>query len=89
MVACDGIRTVQAFHASLATDASQIAGRLYLRVGAAAAGAVIVEGLDPCAPLVEALVSPALIDALTMIAAQPQSPLATGLDLHVEQRFVS
>ena len=88
VVASNGLETVQAFHASIATEEAEVAGRLYMRMGAAMADAVIVEGLDPNAPLVAALVAPALCDTLALVAADPGSPLACGLDLNVEQRFL-
>ncbi len=88
VVANDGFETVQAFHASIAMDEAEIAGRLYMRMGAAMADAVIIEGFDPGAPLVAALVAPALCDTLALVAANPFSPLAAGLDLNVEQRFL-
>jgi len=88
VISDDGMVTVQAFHASLARDPSEIAGRLFLRMGAACADAVIVEGFDPSDPLVEALVSPAVADTLLQVVADPASPLAAGLDLNVEQRFL-
>ncbi|MGI4949748.1 MAG: hypothetical protein ACRYHC_13845, partial [Janthinobacterium lividum] len=89
VVANDGFETVQAFHASLATEEAEVAGRLYMRMGAAMADALIVDGFDPTAPLVVALVSPALCDTLALVAADPASPLAAGLDLNVEQRFLA
>ncbi|MGI4732232.1 MAG: hypothetical protein ACRYFW_10825 [Janthinobacterium lividum] len=85
----DGFEILQAFHASLATEEAEIAGRLYMRMGAAMADAVIVDGFDPTAPLVAALVSPAICDTLALVAADPASPLAAGLDLNIEQRFLS
>ena len=88
VVACDGRETVHAFHASIATEEAEVAGRLYMRMGAAMADAVIVEGFDPTMPLVDALVAPALCDTLALVAADPASPLACGLDLNVEQRFL-
>lgn len=87
VVANDGFETVQAFHASLAADEAEIAGRLYCRIGAASANARIVEGFDPADPLVAALVSEVICDTLSIIAAQPASPIAAGLDLNIEQRF--
>lgn len=78
VVARDGFETVQAFHASLATDEAEIVGRLYMLVGATSADAVIVEGFDPDVPLVTALVSPAICDTLTLVAAEPDSPLAAA-----------
>ena len=87
VVAHDGFEMVQAFHASLATEEAEVAGRLYCRIGAASADARIIEGFDPSDPLVAALVSEAIGDTLSMIAAQPTSPIAAGLDLNIEQRF--
>lgn len=89
VVANNGDETIQAFHASLATDESVIAGRLYCRMGGASAGARIVEGFDPSDPLVAALVSDVISDTLLIIASQPASPIAAGLDLNIEQRFQS
>lgn len=85
----DGFETVHAFHASFAVDESEIAGRLYARMGAAAADAAIVTGFDHTSPIVEALVSPAICDTLMMVDAAPSSPLAAGLDLNIEQRFLA
>lgn len=79
--------TIQAFHASLAVDGTEVAGRLYDRIGAASVDALVVEGFDPGNPLVTALVSPAMCDTLELIAGDPGSPLAAGLDIYVEQRF--
>lgn len=87
VVASDGFETVQAFHASLAVEEAEVAGRLYCRIGAASAEARIVEGFDPTDPLVAALVSEAICDILAIIASQPESPIAAGLDLNIEQRF--
>jgi len=89
VVANDGDETIQAFHASLATDESEIAERLHCRMGGASAGARIVEGFDPSDPLVAALVSDVISDTLLIIASQPASPIAAGLDLNIEQRFLS
>jgi hypothetical protein len=87
IVSNDGFETVQAFHASLATEEAEVAGRLYCRMGAAAAGARIVDGFDPAEPLVAALVSDAICDTLSIIAGDPSSPIAAGLDLNIEQHF--
>lgn len=83
-----GSETVQAFHASIATGEAQVAGRLRQRMGTDAIDARIAAGFDATDPLVEALLSPAISDTLTLIAADPISPLAAGLDLNVEQRFI-
>lgn len=85
----DGFETVHAFHASFATDEAEIAGRLFMRMGPAAADAAIVTGFDHTSPIVEALVSQAICDTLMMIDAEPTSPLAAGLDLNIEQRFLA
>ena len=87
VVANDGFETVQAFHASLAADEAEIAGRLYSRIGAAAADARIMKGFDPNDPLVAALVSDVMCDTLALIAAEPSSSIAAGLDVNIEQRF--
>lgn len=87
IVSTDGFETVQAFHASLAHDPEEIAGRLFMRIGPASADAVIVPGFDPTEPLIEALVAPAMCHTLEQIDADPASPLAAGLDLNIEQRF--
>lgn len=87
VVSNDGFETVQAFHASLAAGEAEVAGRLYCRIGPASADARIVEGFDPTHPLVAALVSEVICDTLSIIASQPGSPIAAGLDLNIEQRF--
>lgn len=88
VVANRGAETVQAFHASIATGEAEVAGRLRQRLGPDAIQARIAAGFDATDPLVGALLSPAISDTLTLIAADPISPLAAGLDLNVEQRFV-
>lgn len=88
VVSHDGGENIQAFHASLATAEAEVAGRLYCRIGAASADARIVAGFDPDDPLVDALVSRAMRDTLALIAEDPASPLAAGLDVNIEQRFL-
>lgn len=88
VVSHDGLENVQAFHASLATEEAEVAGRLYCRMGAASADARIVAGFDPADPLVAALVSLAMCDTLALVAENPASPLAAGLDVNIEQRFL-
>lgn len=86
----DGHRTLQAFHASICHDASEAKRRLVWRYGAGPAStADVTVGFDPSTTLVEALVSPALCDLLRLVAAEPGSPLAAGLDLNLEQRFAA
>jgi hypothetical protein len=87
VVVNDGRSSVQAFHASLATDPEEVAGRIARRLGMASIDVRIMAGFDPTDPLVAALVSDVLCDTLALIAAEPGSPLAAGLDLTIEQRF--
>lgn len=87
VVSHDGFENVQAFHASLATEEAEVAGRLYCRMGPASADARIVAGFDPADPLVAALVSPAMCDTLALVVENPASPLAAGFDVNIEQRF--
>ena len=85
----DGTSVVHAFHASIATRAVEIAGRLAGRLGSSIGGcAQIREGFSRDAAFVEAMTSPAMRDMLALIADDPCSPLAAGLDLNVEQRFL-
>lgn len=88
VVATEGRETVQAFHASLATGAAEVVERLRERLGGLADGAVVVDGFDPSEPLVAALVSDAICESLGICLADPASPIAAGLDLNIEQRFV-
>ncbi|MDK2768291.1 MAG: hypothetical protein KYX69_11300 [Sphingomonas sp.] len=88
VVSRDGFETLHAFHASLAVDDAEVADRLFCRMGDAAADAIIVEGFDASDPMVEALVAPAIANTLALVADDPVSPLAAGLDLNVEQRFL-
>lgn len=86
----DGRVLLQAFHASVCSDASEAAERLAGRYGVGAAmAAEVTEGFDPSTTFAEALVSPALGHMLALVAAEPGSPLAEGLDLNLEQRFAA
>lgn len=87
VVADDGIQTVQAFHASLAIDETEVACRLQSRLGPVSVDARIRRGFDPSDPLVAALVSEVMCDTLALIAAEPSSPIAAGLDVNIVQRF--
>lgn len=87
VVADNGARSVQAFHASLAVDEVEVAARLRCRIGSASSDARIVDGFDPSDPLVASLVSSAICDTLRLIEADPASPLAAGLDVNIEQSF--
>ncbi|WP_353464251.1 hypothetical protein [Sphingomonas faeni] len=56
---------MQAFDAIIASDRSDAEARLGARYGSAlAADLEVVKGFDPSLPLVEALLSPAMIDLL-------------------------
>ena len=86
----DGSMMLQAFHASICTDAVEATRRLTWRYGPGpAAGAQVVAGFDPTTTFAEALLSPALCDLLRMVAAEPSGPLAAGLDINLEQRFAA
>ena len=86
----DGSMMLQAFHASICTDAIEATRRLTWRYGPGPASAAeVVAGFDPTTTFAEALVSPALCDLLALVAAEPTSPLAAGLDVNLEQRFAA
>jgi hypothetical protein len=79
-----------AFDAVIAGSRAEAEMRLRARHGAKLAdGMEIVEGFDAGVPLVEALVSPAVADMLSLVAGDPGSPLARGLSVSVEQRFAA
>ncbi len=81
---------LQAFHASICTDAIEAAQRLAWRYGIGPASAAdVTAGFDPTTTFAEAMVSPAIRDLLLLVAAEPNSPLAAGLDLNLEQRFAA
>ncbi|MDH7639982.1 hypothetical protein [Sphingomonas oryzagri] len=82
----DGI--VHAFEAMVAPGPEVARERIRQRHGARIAhGAEIREGFDATQPLAEALVAPAVQDILAMVAVDPASPLAQGLEVTVSQRF--
>jgi hypothetical protein len=79
-----------AFDAVIAGSRAEAEMRLRARHGPALADAMeVVEGFDASVPLVEALVSPAVADMLSLVAGDPGSPLARGLSVSVEQRFAA
>ena len=79
-----------AFDAVVAGSRAEAERRLRARHGPALADVMeIVEGFDAGVPLVEALVSPAVADMLSLVAGDPGSPLARGLSVSVEQRFAA
>lgn len=88
MVWSDDVRSMHAFHASVGGSVAEVRTRLCDRFGHTIAGmADIAEGFHDDDAFVEAMVSPAIRDMLGLIASDPGSPLAAGLDLNVEQRF--
>lgn len=85
---CGG-STLQAFHASVAEDAAEIRAKLVSRFGPSAAHADIVAGFDSTTTFVEAMLSPAIVDILDHVNADPRGSLASGLDINFEQRFAT
>ena len=86
----EGHGTLQAFHASICADVVEVLQRLAVRYGIGPAStAEVIAGFDPTTTFAEALVSSALCDLLLLVAAEPDSPLAAGLDLNLEQRFAA
>lgn len=83
----DGFELIHAFHASIASCEAEVAGRLYMRLGAKSGAAVIVDGFDEGHELVRALLAPTLREMLAKAARNPGSNEALGLDLNVEHRF--
>lgn len=66
----------------------RVVGR-YGPAAAAAAEARYSTGFDHTTPLATAMISDAMADTLSLAASDPTSPLATGLDVVVEQRFLA
>jgi hypothetical protein len=81
--------TLQAFVAVIADDALEVFEHLRDRYGTRIADlAVIRAGFDPSEPIAMALVSEAVGDALALIATKIGSPLAAGVDVQLESRFL-
>jgi hypothetical protein len=80
---------VHAFEAAVCGSRAEFVSLLAARHGSAVTGARIADGFDAASPLVEELVAPALADILRQVEASPDSPLADGLRVSVEQRFAS
>lgn len=81
---------VQAFAALVTGDPSILEFTLGCRFGSClASAATIRKGFDASDPLVESLVSATMSHLLELVALDPSSPLAEGLELVVEQRFAS
>lgn len=81
--------TLQAFIAIVADDSLEVFEHLRDRYGTRVADlAIIRAGFDPSEPIAMALVSEAVGDALALIAAESGSPLADGVDVQLESRFL-
>lgn len=85
-----GGRGVRALCATRAPDEATARRRLRVRYGEALASAAeVVEGFPAASPLARALASGPMARMIQEAAAEPSGPIALGLDVHVEQRFVA
>lgn len=75
-------------HLSLTIPGMGLVERIIGRYGSCAADAEFAVGFDQTASWATAMISDAMADTLALAAADPGSPLAAGLDVVVEQRFV-
>ncbi len=76
-----------AFCAVVTSNPGDLVERLIERYGSDAENAQFAVGFDHTTPLATAMISDAMADTLALAAADPESPLAAGLDVVVEQRF--
>lgn len=85
----DGTRLF-AFCAMVTDRPAELVERVIGRYGADAVGhAVFSTGFDHTTPMATAMISDVLADTLALVASDPESPLARGLDVVVEQRFAA
>jgi hypothetical protein len=85
----DGGSRVFAFCAMVTDRPADLVERVVGRFGLAAAStATFACGFDHTTAQATAMISDAMADTLELAAADPASPLAAGLDVVVEQRFV-
>lgn len=85
-----GSGIVQSFDAAVVGSEADMRARMRGRLGdRLAEAASVVEGFPAGTPLSDALVSDAVADMLRLVAADPGSSLAAGLDVVIEQRFSS
>ncbi len=77
-----------AFCAIVTDRPGDLVERLIGRYGRDAEHAEFAVGYDQTSPLATAMISDAVADTLALAAADPDSPLAAGLDVVIEQRFV-
>jgi hypothetical protein len=81
---------VQIFCAMLAHSPAEVRFRIRQRYGPLLEDeARVTLGFDWSEPLACAMVSEAMAHVLELAADDPSSPIASGLDFHVEQRFSS
>jgi hypothetical protein len=79
-----------AFCALVTERPADLLERVISRYGAAAAAkAQFATGFDHSNALATAMISDAMADMLALAASDPESPLAQGLDVVVEQRFAA
>ena len=79
---------LHAFYAVIAESDAAAVHRLEDRLGGLSAHLHVRRGFDPAHPLAISLLAEAVSDMLLLVDAAPESPLARGLDLLVEQRFL-
>lgn len=76
------------YHAMMACDLAEAKWLLRMRYGSRLADkATVQQGFDASTPLAVSMVSDAMGQILELVAANPQSTLAEGLDLQLESRF--
>lgn len=77
-----------AFYALVTDREEDLVERVVGRFGTRTAMAASYHaGFDQTTALATAMISPAMADMLLLVAEDPSSPLATGLDVVLEQRF--
>lgn len=76
-----------AFCAIVTDRPGELVERIIGRYGSCAEHAEFAVGFDQTSPWATAMISNAMADTLRLAAADPGSPLASGLDVVVEQRF--
>ena len=81
---------IHVFGAMIARSAFEVRYRIRQRFGPLLEDQAIVRlGFDWSEPLACAMVSQAMAHLLKLVAEDPSSSLAEGLDFHIEQRFAS
>lgn len=85
-----GVSHLHAFCAMIARSPAEVRLRLKSKFGHWVEDEAVVRlGFDWSEPLACAMVSEAMAQILALVADDPTSPLAQGLDFQVEQRFAS